>query len=67
MNSIICLPPRIAGTPKATLEVRIDLLKSSAAKTSCSNTETAKFIKLIRKIDLGTLYLQIEFCELENL
>ena len=46
MNPTICLPPRIAGTPKATLEVRIDLLKSSATKTSSSNTETAKFIKL---------------------
>ena len=46
MNSIICLPPRIAGTSKATLEVRIDLLKSSAVKTSSSSAETAKFIKL---------------------
>ena len=48
MKSTYNLPPRLSGTPKATLEVRIDLLKSSSSENEnfdC-NFETAKFIKL---------------------
>ena len=45
MKPTLNLPPQLQGTPKATLEVRIDLLSSTSDNEDC-NFETAKFIKL---------------------
>ena len=45
MKPTLNLPPQLQGTPKATLEVRIDLLNSTSDNEDC-NFETAKFIKL---------------------